>query len=94
MKKTLLLACTLCLMLACGRQSSPEPMRGIILNTVDLSTVDDWPERAAANGINTIGTHMFPGEVLSFIRSEKGKAFMENCRKHGIEVEHQLHAMG
>ncbi|MBR4994972.1 MAG: DUF4838 domain-containing protein [Alistipes sp.] len=67
-------------------------MRGIIVNTHDLSTVD-WGKLAAENGINTVGTHMFPGEVIEFIESEKGQAFLASCKKHGVEVEHQLHSM-
>lgn len=89
-----ILALLLVVLSACNQTDSNAPMKGIILNTHDLSSVEDWPERAAASGINTIGTHMFPGEVLDFIRSEKGKAFMEKCNKLGIQVEHQLHAMG
>lgn len=68
-------------------------MRGVVLSVQDLKTVD-WPRIAHENGINTIGTHMKPGEVIEFIQSEAGKAFMDNCRGLGIHVEHQLHAMG
>ena len=94
MKKTFLFLFCVSVILACGRQENLSPMKGIILNTHDLSTVPDWPERAAENGINTISTHMFPGEVLDFIRSEKGQAFMKRCLELGIKVDHQLHAMG
>lgn len=73
MKKTFLFLFCVSIIMACGRQYNHSSMKGIILNTHDLSSVPDWPERAAENGINTISTHMFPGEVLSFIRSEKGK---------------------
>lgn len=69
-----------------------QPMRGVVLDVVDLGTVD-WPELAHENGINTIGTHVNPGQVLEFIQSEKGQAFLADCRKYGITVEHQLHAM-
>lgn len=77
----------------CKENNSPlQPMRGVVLNVVDLGTVD-WPRLAHENGINTIGTHVNPGEVLEFIRSERGQVFIEECRKYGICVEHQLHAM-
>ena len=68
-------------------------MKGIVLSVQDLGSVD-WPAIARRSGINTIGTHMKPGEVISFMESEKGRAFMEECSRMGIEVEHQLHAIG
>ena len=67
-------------------------MKGLVLHEGDLTT-RDWPKLAYENGINTIGTHMHPGQVLEFIRSENGQAFLEGCRKYGIDVEHQIHAM-
>lgn len=94
MKKIFQLLVCVSIILACGRQEQKYQMKGIILNTRDLSTVADWPERAAANGINTISTHMFPGEVLDFMRSAKGKTFLARCEDLGIKVDHQLHAMG
>lgn len=67
-------------------------MRGAILSVQDLATVD-WPRIALASGINTIGTHMKPGEVIAFMQSDAGKAFYGECSELGIQVEHQLHAM-
>jgi hypothetical protein len=68
-------------------------MRGIVLSVEDLETVD-WPKLAYENGINTIGTHVTPEQVVKFIQSDKGKKFLADCKKYGIEVEHQLHAIG
>lgn len=68
-------------------------MRGLVLTTKELAEVD-WPAIAAANGINTIGTHITPSEVLKFLGTEEGRIFKRNCRRQGITVEHQLHAMG
>ena len=68
-------------------------MRGIVLSTKELAEVD-WPALAARSGINTIGTHITPSEVLAFLDTDKGRSFTEACHKHGITVEHQLHAMG
>ncbi len=75
--------------------SEPQPffdMRGVILSVEDLESVD-WPGLAHENGINTIGTHVTPNQVAEFMKSEKGIAFGEACRKYGIDVEHQLHAI-
>ena len=94
MKRLSLIVVALCAALAvvgCKPQSHYQ-MKGIIVNTQDLSTVD-WGKLAAENGINTVGTHMFPGEVIEFIQSEKGQAFLASCKEHGVDVEHQLHAM-
>jgi hypothetical protein len=68
-------------------------MKGVVLTVNDLQTVD-WANVAAENGINTIGTHIRPNEVMEFMNSEQGKQFMETCKEKGIHVEHQLHAMG
>ena len=68
-------------------------MRGLVLSTKELAEVD-WPSIAAENGINTIGTHITPSEVLGFLDTEEGRKFMRDCKRRGITVEHQLHAMG
>ena len=85
----------LSLLFSCSR-SSDEPwfrMRGVVLSVEDLGSVD-WPDIAKRNGINTIGTHVTPSQVLEFIQSERGAAFVDGCKKNGIDIEHQLHAMG
>jgi len=82
------------LIASCIKQDKPFfEMRGVVLSVEDLETVD-WPKLAHENGINTIGTHIFPEQVLNFIRSEKGEKFLADCKKYGIQVEHQLHALG
>lgn len=68
-------------------------MKGVVLSVEDLETAD-WPAIAKENGINTIGTHISPSQVLAFMRSAKGKTFLDECAAYGIDVEHQLHAMG
>lgn len=79
------------LLISCS-QSKDDRMRGVVLNVQDLETVD-WPKLAAENGINTIGTHVFPNQVRDFINSDKGQKFLADCKKYDIEVEHQLHSM-
>jgi len=78
-----------------SRRRSPEPFfktRGVVLTTPDLSTLD-WPKRAARAELTTIATHVTPSEVSKFIRSDRGHEFLSQCRKIGLEVEHELHAM-
>ena len=90
-----LLLCAL-LTLACNRPAQEDSwwqMRGLVLSTQELAEVD-WPALAARSGINTIGTHITPSEVLAFLDTDKGRSFTAACREHGITVEHQLHAMG
>ncbi|MDR3269618.1 MAG: DUF4838 domain-containing protein [Tannerella sp.] len=67
-------------------------MRGIVLFESELTSVD-WPKLAYENGINTIGVGISPGGVINFMQSEKGKQFFADCRKYGIDVEYQIHAM-
>jgi len=76
-------------------RKSREPFfktRGVVLTTPDLSTLD-WSQRAARAELTTIATHVTPSEVSKFIRSDRGRRFLGQCRKTGIEVEHELHAM-
>lgn len=68
-------------------------MKGAVLSVEDLESAD-WPAIAKRNGINTIGTHVTPSQVLGFMKSEKGRRFADECLRLGIDVEHQLHAMG
>jgi hypothetical protein len=69
--------------------------RGVVLVPDDLS-LQDWPERAANAGLNTIGLHhgISPSAVGGFINSEAGRQFLEWCRRRGLQVEYELHAMG
>lgn len=85
----------LALLLSCTPKSQEAEywqMRGLVLSTKELAEVD-WPALAARSGINTIGTHITPSEVLAFLESPEGRRFTKDCRRYGITVEHQLHAM-
>ena len=99
MRIRILYAAILCLGLftGCRQERSGQDnwwqMRGVVLSTKELAEVD-WPELAMRSGINTIGTHITPSEVTAFLTTPKGKEFQRKCRKYGITVEHQLHAMG
>ena len=77
---------------ACVQQQSEYRMHGVVLSVEDLETAD-WPRIAHENGINTLGTHITPEQVLRFWESERGRKFQEECRHYGIMVEHELHAM-
>ena len=69
--------------------------RGVVLYPWDLSLAD-WPERAAAAGVTTIGLHAAQrlDVLVDFIQSEKGRAFLGACNRLGLEVEYELHAVG
>jgi hypothetical protein len=68
--------------------------RGVVLVPDDL-TWKDWPERAKQAGLTTIGLHHGAalGVVSDFIRSDTSQQFLESCRKLGLHVEYELHAM-
>jgi Domain of unknown function (DUF4838) len=72
--------------------TTPLATRGIVLCVSDLESLD-WPTMAARAGLSTIGTHMYPNEVVKFFGQEKGQRFVEGCRKHNIAIEHELHSM-
>ncbi len=78
--------------MAC-RSGSAEPVRGAVLHVKDLSGNFDWPKLAHEAGINTLATHVFPEDVIPFMRSDKGRRFMDGCEKYGIAVEHEMHAI-
>ena len=86
----LLIAGAILTLSACKEKSFFE-MRGVVLRPSDLAI--DWVQMAHENGVNTIGTHMVPSEVIAYLQSEKGQKFLADCKKYGIHVEHQLHAM-
>jgi hypothetical protein len=88
----LLIIAAVMLASACKEKESQFVMRGVVLTSQDISTLD-WPRMAHENGINTIGTHVVPGQVAEFIGSEAGRRFLAECKKYNINVEHQLHAM-
>ena len=77
---------------ACSHREDFFRMRGAVLSVEDLETAD-WPRIAHENGINTLGTHITPDQVLRFWESEKGRQFQADCQKYGILMEHELHAM-
>ena len=77
---------------ACGSGGGHFRMRGAVLAVEDLETAD-WPQLAHENGINTLGTHITPDQVLRFWESERGRKFQADCSRYGILVEHELHAM-
>jgi len=88
------------LMVGCvtaGRARDTRPAfatRGVVLVPSDL-TLGDWPERASRAGLTTIALHhgTSPKEVVRAIESDAGKKFLDQCRRLGLEVEYELHAM-
>ena len=68
--------------------------RGVVLVPEDLSLAD-WPERAKQAGLTTIALHhgVWPREVVQLIESDRGRQFLEQCRRFGLNVEYELHAM-
>jgi len=69
--------------------------RGVVLYPFDLSW-REWPERAHAAGITTIGLHaaLRLDVLVDFMKSEKGEQFLRACRRFGLGVEYELHAFG
>ena len=68
--------------------------RGVVITAPDL-TLEDWPERAARADLTTIALHdgLSPRRVAKFIQSPEGVQFLAKCRKLGLQVEYELHAM-
>ena len=68
--------------------------RGVVLVPEDL-TLADWPERARQAGLTTIGIHHqnSPQAVIDWIKADAGQRFLGTCKRLGLEVEYELHAM-
>ncbi|MBN1491442.1 MAG: DUF4838 domain-containing protein [Phycisphaerae bacterium] len=82
---------------ATSRPSEGQPFfrtRGVVLTPEDL-TLTDWPERAAAAGLTTIGLHATksPRMLAKYVQSETGQQLLQSCRRLGLSVEYELHAM-
>jgi hypothetical protein len=77
-----------------GAAGTPFVTRGVVLVPEDL-TLADWPARARAAGLTTIGLHHqnSPQAVVRWIGSDAGQRFCEDCRTLGLRVEYELHAM-
>ena len=76
-----------------GKEPVDQPLKGVVLTVNDLSD-PAWPSRIAAAGLNTVGTHINPSQVMAFLETDRGRAFLHECDSLGIMVEHQLHSMG
>ncbi len=82
---------------AAATRTSGEPFfhtRGVVITAEDL-TLADWPERAKAAGLTTIGLHapQSPRRLAKFVQSDAGQRFLGQCRRLGLAVEYELHAM-
>jgi len=78
-----------------GTPSAAQPFfqtRGVVVVVRDLQTLD-WPARAQQAGLTTIATHIFPHEIAAYLQTESGQAFLADCRRRGLQVEHELHAL-
>ena len=66
----------------------------MVLIPFDL-TLAEWPERVAQAGLNTIGLHAARrlDVLVKFVRSDEGQRFLATCRRLGLNVEYELHAM-
>ena len=73
--------------------SAAADVRGLVLSAKDLSGNLDWPKIAHEAGVGTLATHIGPKDVIPFLKGEKGRRFVDGCRKYGLALEHELHAI-
>ena len=67
-------------------------VRGIVLTPPDVSTWD-WPRAASEAGLNTIALHGPPDEIVAFLGTGQGAAYLERCAALDLQVEYELHAV-
>ena len=65
----------------------------LIFTAADLSGDLDWPQIAHDAGIDVLATHVGPKDVIPFLQNARGRKFLADCRRYGIGVEHELHAL-
>lgn len=75
-------------------KESPFTTRGVVLIPEDF-TLTNWPQRAKNAGLTTIAIHHqhSPQAVVQWVKTDAGRQVIEQCRKLGLEVEYELHAM-
>ncbi len=66
--------------------------RGVVISPADL-TLADWPERASRAGLTVMALGAAPSTLIEFVGTDAGKAFLAKCRKLGLQVEYEMHAM-
>ena len=54
--------------------------RGVVVLTQDIRT-GNWVDMAKQAQLTTIATHIAPAEVVRFLKTEEGCAFVEKCRE-------------
>jgi hypothetical protein len=66
----------------------------VVLLPEDM-TLGDWPQRAKKAELTTVAVHHqnSPQAVIRWVRADGGQRFLEQCRKLGLQVEYELHAM-
>ena len=79
--------------MTCRRGASLATTRGVVVSARDLSGAFDWPRLAHEAGLTTVATHIGPRDVMPFIKSGRGRRFLDGCARYGLEVEHELHAI-
>jgi hypothetical protein len=57
--------------------------RGVVITPTDL-TLGNWEKRATQAGLTTIALHPFPSTALSFIQTDDGRTFLEQCHRLGL----------
>jgi hypothetical protein len=66
-------------------------VRGVVLTPSDVTTWD-WPRTAQDAGLNTVALHGPPGDIVDFLGTDAGAAYLEACSALGLQVEYESHA--
>ena len=72
----------------------PSSIRGLVMVPETL-TLENWPRRAKAAGLNTIALHHpeSPQALLQYVKSDPGQTFLAQCATAHINLEFDFHAM-
>ncbi len=73
----------------------PLKTKGIVILDTDLFSLSAWPEIAHQAGLTTlgIGPSVIKPYLDNFLNTDKGQAFIAQCKQLEIGIEHELHTL-
>ena len=70
--------------------------RGVVVLGTDLESLPEWPRMASQAGLTTLGVGpaSIQGHLSTFLKTDRGRKFLAECKQLGVAVEHELHTVG
>lgn len=82
------------------RMTPKAEKRGVVIYPSDVKVlgIHEWERRFKQSGINLVGLHAATmneplDELEAFVKSKEGQDFLKLCKRYGIDVEYEIHAL-